>query len=131
MKIETNPGRFSSENNKWYFSCAERSSVLVGMKGSDTDQSDPVRPREYDWTCPIVGLDRYPVSDDQIALLNCDGEMIVGNDTGIGIWRISKKRWNEITGIQIDLEEWGNETNNVAFLTTDTEEVVRLHFAFE
>lgn len=113
-KTEIRPGRFASETGNWYFSCDTGREVLVGIQ------------RKKQWTCPIVGMRQYRVSDVKRARLR-DASITIA-----GVLRsISLSLWNEILGLR-ELPGWGElEEEPVVFLETDTEYVVRLHSSFE
>ena len=118
MTIDTKPGKYSSATGQWYLSCDTGKSVLVGIQ----------EPKQ--WTCPIVGLQRYEITVDQLLALESRSIIAVGDTGGLAIRVVSTHDWNRIMNDDLE-EEWFMNTATQCFITTDTEEVVRLHMAFE
>ena len=55
-RIDFNPGKYTSETGKFYFSCDTGESVLVGVKQRITSIGAKMETKEITTTCPILGL---------------------------------------------------------------------------
>lgn len=114
------PGKYTSQNGKWYFSCETEDSVLIGEKTSNS-------------TCPLFGVVNIPVTMDQLVALEDKGKLTLGFGDTPSMYVISKMKWNAIfKGTEYIAHNPGEA--HVIFATTDAGQVpnvIRFHMDFE
>lgn len=116
---ERYPGKYASENGKWYFSCDTGDSALVGAKTTDS-------------TCPLFGIINVPVTMEQLVDLEDFGEILIGPGDSPTMYSITTTAWNNILrGTPYTTDE---DEGSVVFCTTDSGTqtfVIRFHIGFE
>lgn len=104
---------------EWYLSCTTEDHTLVGVQKVD------------EWTCPVVGLTKLPVTHEQIIDLVHHSINVTGPYDSENINVIARAEWARIMNEPNVLEEWGNSSPLLVWIATDGEFVIRLHMAFE
>jgi hypothetical protein len=133
MNVEFNPGRFHSATNTWYFACdggpysagaaSIEGSALIGLN------LPPCSPKPKS-TLTVVGFALYYLDSEHETALNLKSKRLTGGAFG-GLYSCSRKTWLEVIGEDLR-KEWATwHTDRVVYITTDSNYIVRLHFAFE
>lgn len=117
---ELYPGKYTSQNGKWYFSCNTKDSVLVGARTNTS-------------TCGLFGVVNVPVTMEQLVALENNGRLTLGFGDTPSMYIIPKPQWNDIFK-NTEYVVFNPGETCVVFATTDMGQqpnVIRFHMDFE